>query len=121
MVIELIYILISGPQSPEGTVAALILSQNPAENGVIALSYDFDLSTYGLIESQGAWLKVEFPEIYYVEKIVLYLIFYTEWFYFPDDPCLLSLGHYKVNPHLSPTLCVITPKIIPCRGIFGSL
>ena len=61
-----------------------------------AHAIDRDLSTLAATETGDGtgWIKLEFDEIYFIHKVVIYFRFYTNWFYH-DDKCMKSETNFQ--------------------------
>ena len=57
---------------------------------------DKDLSTFAATETgDGAgWMKIEFVKTYFVHKVIIYYMFYTNW-YNPSDWCAQSEANFR--------------------------
>ena len=61
-----------------------------------AHAIDNDLSTFAATETgDGAgWMRIEFVKTYFVHKVVIYYVFYTNW-YNPSDWCAQSEANFR--------------------------
>ena len=61
-----------------------------------AHAIDGDLSTMAATEivNGAVWLKLQFGRTYFINKIIIYSRFYTDWHY-PNDWCFLSESNFK--------------------------
>ena len=61
-----------------------------------AHAIDKDLSTYAMTKTGDGvgWLKLEFDKPFLVDKVVLYYIFYTNW-YNPNNHCAKSEDNFR--------------------------
>ena len=58
---------------------------------------DNDLSTIAAAETNNGagWLKLEFGKIFFIQKVIIYYSFYTNWFA-PSVWCVQSESNYKL-------------------------
>ena len=61
-----------------------------------AHAIDRDLSTGALTvtENGAGWIKLQFGKTHFINKIIIYYRFFTNWYY-PNDWCVLSESTYK--------------------------
>ena len=59
-----------------------------------AHAIDKDLSTYAMTDTGDGWLKLEFDKPHLIHKVVLYYVFYTNW-YNPNAWCVQSEARFK--------------------------
>ena len=75
---------------------------NNEESNGAALAVDKYLYTTAAVETDNGagWLKIEFDSTYFINKIVIYYLFYTNW-YNPNGWCAQSVANFKkcVNNH----------------------
>ena len=61
---------------------------------------DKDLSTFSLVEADGSaggpWFKIDLSQPHLLDRVVIFLMFFNDWYYFPDNHCLLSYDSYQV-------------------------
>ena len=71
------------------------LNNNEAEYTALH-AIDNDLSTVANTETENGagWLKLQFDGKYLIHKVIIYYIFYTNWFT-PSDWCVQSEPNYK--------------------------
>ena len=62
--------------------------KNNEEKHAAAHAIDKDLSTYAMTDTDNGagWIKLKFDRTYFIHKVVIYYLFYTNW-YNPDDYC----------------------------------
>ena len=83
----------------EGEIIAVSVSQSHSAAYSAQYSTDQDCTTFSLAEVSGGevWFKLEYSHPYFLHEVVVYLLFYEDWFYFPLEDCLLSESNYTVN------------------------
>ena len=61
-----------------------------------AHAIDRDLSTgaVALTDNEAGWLKLQFDKTYFINKIIIYYRFYTDW-YLPNDWCVENENNFK--------------------------
>ena len=71
------------------------LDDNEDRNAA-AYAVDNDISTHAVTETKNgaAWLKLEFDKTYYINKVIIYYRFYTNWFD-PNGACAISEIAFK--------------------------
>ena len=69
---------------------------NNEEKNAVAHAVDMDLSSYSATETdnEAGWLKLEFSKTHFIQKVVIYFMFYTNW-YDPDDWCVQSEANVR--------------------------
>ena len=70
--------------------------ENNEECCAAALAIDKDLSTQAVTGTQNGagWIKLEFDKTYFINRVVIYYRFYTNW-YKPSGGCAQSLNRFK--------------------------
>ena len=56
-----------------------------------AFAVDKDLTTGVVLEG---WLRLEFDRVYLIDTIIVYQLFYTDWFE-PKDLCMMTVDMYR--------------------------
>ena len=91
------------------TQGGAIQTNEEAENAV-----DKDLSTEAVSNTvDGAsWLKLEFGQTHFIDKVVIYYRFYTDW-YDPNNWCVQSEMHFItcVDDHQSTDVSVYQGEV----------
>ena len=62
-----------------------------------AHAIDRDLSTGAVAQTENGagWLKLQFDKTYFINRIIIYYRFYTDW-YLPNDWCVENENNFKV-------------------------
>ena len=75
---------------------------NNEESFAAAHAVDKDLSTEAATDTdnRAGWLKLEFSKTQFIHKVLIYRVFYTDW-YDPDNWCAQSEANFRacVNGH----------------------
>ena len=92
---------ISGRREHIAEISPRIVTQGKTfddneERNAAAHAVDKDLSTHAVTKTENgaAWLKLEFDKTYFINKIVIYYRFYTDWFD-PNGSCAISETSFK--------------------------
>ena len=69
---------------------------NDEEGFAAAHAIDRDLSIAAATHTDNGagWLKLQFDRTYFINKLVIYSRFYTDWYY-PNDWCVESVSNFK--------------------------
>ena len=69
---------------------------NNEEIYAAANAIDRDLSTAAAThtENGAGWLELQFDKTYFINKIIIYYRFFTDWYY-PNDWCVESVSNFK--------------------------
>ena len=71
-------------------------THNNEEIYAAAHAKDRDLSTAAAThtENGAGWLELQFDKTYFINKIIIYYRFFTDWYY-PNDWCVESVSNFK--------------------------
>ena len=71
-------------------------AHNDETNWAAARAIDRDLSTASSTHTDNGagWLKLQFDDIHPIHKVMIYYIFYTNW-YDPSNSCVISIENFK--------------------------
>ena len=70
--------------------------ENNEECCAAAYAIDYDFSTHALATTDigTGWIKLHFDKTYYIDKVVVYYRFYSNW-YDPNDDCVESEAMFR--------------------------
>ena len=71
-------------------------AHNDETNWAAAHAIDRNLSTAAVTHTDNGagWLKLQFDDIHPIHKVIIYDIFYTNW-YDPENSCVMSIENFK--------------------------
>ena len=59
-----------------------------------SIDRDFSTAAVAITDSEASWLKLHFDQPYTIQKIIIYYVFYTDW-YNSNDWCVKSEANFR--------------------------